>query len=74
MVLFFLTSEVVSDPLLKRFGVDVGLNKCLFNLVGLKDNVMRNTSLILTWDVPSSLVEALGLDCHGFASVLFIDC
>ena len=26
------------------------------------------------WNVPSSLVEALGLDCHGFTSVLFLDC
>ena len=59
---------------LKKFGVDVGLNKCLINLVGLKDNVWRNAYLILTWDVPSSLVEALGLGCHIFAYVMFLDC
>ena len=51
--------------------MDVGLNKCLFNLVGLKDNVRRNAYQMLPWNVPGSLIEALGLDCHRFASVLF---
>ena len=46
-------------PSLRRFGVDAGLNKCLFVFVGLKDNVRRSAYLILLWDVSSSLSHRL---------------
>ena len=39
--------------------MDVGLNKCLFNLVGLKDNVRRSAYPILVWDVSISLSQML---------------
>ena len=39
--------------------MDVGLYKCLFNLVDLKDNVKRSAVLILLWDVSSSFSQRL---------------
>ena len=48
-----------SHPSLKRFGADVGLNKCLYDFVDLKDNVRRSAYLTLLWDVSSSLSRRL---------------
>ena len=39
--------------------MDVGLNKCPFDYVGLKDNVRRSAYLFLLWDVSSSLSQRL---------------
>ena len=66
MVVFFL--EVLSHPSLMRFDADVGLEECLFDFVGLKDNARRNAYLPSFG--MSQVVSALFLDCGSFCSQL----
>ena len=47
--------------------MDVGLNKCPFDYVGLKDNVRRSAYLFLLWDRLSILLfpNCLSCTCTG---------